>query len=262
MRLGVIADVHGNLTALEAVLDQLRREGVDAYACGGDLVGYGPQPNECVGLIAELGATCVAGNHDLMALDLGSAPAPGTLAQRTLDWVRSTLTAESREFLAALPRLATPHSSVLMAHGSLESTTEYVRDADAAARQLRLLAARAPDAMTLLLGHTHHPLAYGSQSGSLRPRPGGRRLRPHRADERWVLNPGSVGQPRERRPLSRFLVLETDGPTATFHAITYDEEAVAAALATRGLPPDACHMRPRPVRRGLVRLRDRLRRGS
>ena len=120
MRYGVIADVHGNLDALRAVLRAIDREGVDRHLVAGDLVGYGPYPNECVAAVAELSAICVAGNHDLIALGALSDERCIELARRSLTWTRRVLGADERAFLAALPRVDTAPGGVRMAHGSLD----------------------------------------------------------------------------------------------------------------------------------------------
>ena len=116
MRLGVFADVHGNLPALRAVLDVLAAERVDGYLCAGDLVGYGAQPNECVELVAELRATCVAGNHDLMATGRLDDDGIGPLARDTV--TAAALEPFARAYLSELPLTAVAHD-VLVAHGSV-----------------------------------------------------------------------------------------------------------------------------------------------
>src|SRR5688572_30513028 len=103
MRLGVIADIHGNLHALEAAFATLNREGVDGYVCLGDLVGYGAFPNECVERVAETGAVCVAGNHDLIALGRLPDDQCIPLARHSLEWTSRQLTPASRDYLSRLP---------------------------------------------------------------------------------------------------------------------------------------------------------------
>jgi predicted phosphodiesterase len=214
-RYGVIADVHGNLRALEAVLAAMGE--VDGWLCAGDLVGYGPRPNECVERVAGLpGLVVVAGNHDLMAVDRLPLAGLGPLPLQTLEWTRRVLGREAREWLSALPLRASTPDRVEMAHGSLDDPTEYVRDCDAAAAQ----SARVPHARALVLGHTHHPLCCGR-----------------------VLNPGSVGQSRERRPVARALSLERGGEPC-FLTFDYDVRATRAELREAGLPVHACHLAP------------------
>ena len=227
-RYGVIADVHGNVHALSAVLDALSARGFERLICAGDLVGYGPRPNECVERIASLDAVAVAGNHDLMAIDRLAADGAGSLAERTLDWTRAQLSPATRSYLEGLPLRASA-DGVEIAHGSLDDPTTYVHDCPAAAAEL----AKVPDARAVILGHTHHPLECGA-----------------------LFNPGSVGQSRERRPVARAMILDVgESVKAEFLAIDYDVAATERELREAGLPPGACHLKP-----GLVaRLRRYLR---
>src|SRR3954447_4441079 len=106
MRYGLISDIHGNLSALRAVLAVLTREEVDGFLCAGDVVGYGPQPNECVEVIAQLDGAGVAGNHDLIALGRLGEDGLSRLARRSLAWTRDVLAPEARDWLARLPPTA------------------------------------------------------------------------------------------------------------------------------------------------------------
>src|SRR4051795_1126429 len=118
MRIGLIADVHANLPALETALAALERERVDAYVCAGDLVGYGPHPNETVARVRELDPVCVAGNHDLMALGRLSEDRADSLARQALAWTRKQLDDETRAYLEALPLTAQAAGGrVAVAHG-------------------------------------------------------------------------------------------------------------------------------------------------
>jgi predicted phosphodiesterase len=241
MGYALIADIHANLPALEAALEALAgidRE-IDGYLCAGDLVGYGPHPNECVERLRSLGALSVAGNHDLMAVGRLPVERADELARTTLEWTRTALSEETRAYLLELP-LRARSGSVAIAHGSLEDARDYVRDAAAAGAQLEALAVAEPDASLLLLGHTHTPAAYGSSSGRLR---GSSVRRP--AAERWLVNPGSVGQAREWRPLVRFAVLDPEREECSFHAVSYDTERTRRDLLAAGLPTRAAHRRPR-----------------
>src|SRR3954468_18620422 len=117
MRIGLLSDVHANLFALRSAISRLRAEGVDAWVCAGDLVGYGPHPNECVETIAELGPTCVAGNHELMLLDELPAPRAGPLPRIGIAWTREVVRPDVRAYLAALPRTE-GLDALTIAHGS------------------------------------------------------------------------------------------------------------------------------------------------
>lgn len=241
MRYGLVSDVHANLPALEAVLAALCAEGVEELLCAGDLVGYGPHPDECVARLADAGARCVAGNHDLIALGRLSLQRTDALARRTLEWTRDTISPATREALERLPALFA-EDGVVMAHGSLDDPQCYVRTGDQAREQLDRLAREHPGKRVLVLGHTHRARAYGARRGVIRLRPRGQvRLA---EGETLLLNPGSVGQARERRPLARAAVLDLDRGEARLLALRYDHARTVRDLVARGLPPEAAHRRP------------------
>jgi predicted phosphodiesterase len=249
-RIGVIADVHGNLPALEPVLAELDRAAVDRVLCAGDVVGYGPFPNECVARVRESAAACVAGNHDLMAIGRLEQGRPGGLVRETMDWTRGVLAPDSRAWLEDLPRSLT-EEGLVMAHGSLGDPTVYVY-ADDAAEQL----ATVPPGTLMVLGHTHEPLSFGERRGIRLERRAGEVA--IEAGERLLVNPGSVGQPREWRALARFAVIDLGAGVVRHRAIRYDEPRVKRALADAGLPSGACHRRPAVgwlIRRRLSRIR-------
>ncbi len=264
MRYGVISDVHGNLAALEAVLAALDAIGVDAYACAGDLVGYGPQPNECVDAMRELGAVVVAGNHDLITLGALSDDRCIRIARESLRWTRGVLTDSARDYLARLPLRAELEGGVVLAHGSFDDPQEYVVRGEQAARELRRLAEAAPGADALVVGHTHRPVA--SDGVTFRTRFASRERIALAPGRRWLVNPGAVGQSREARVRARFLVLDLERREATFHAVRYDVRTTRALLRREGLSPRSVHLAPwrshpllRPVIRAARRARVRTR---
>jgi predicted phosphodiesterase len=253
MRYGVLADIHGNLHALRAALSALGREGVDRYLIAGDLVGYGPNPNECVELVAGLDAVCVAGNHDLIALDLLSDDRCPELARRSLRWTRSVLTDEARAFLASLPLRATAPGGIVMAHGSLDDPQEYTRRPQEAVSQLTKLSQDGRDAHILILGHTHRSWAFALSSGAMPTR----KPISVQGGDPVLLNPGGVGQSRswELRARARFLMLDLEPGLATFFVIPYELDLCRAALKRAGLSPRSCHIRPSPLDKGRRALR-------
>ena len=260
MRYGVLADIHGNLYALRAALSALGREGVDRYLIAGDLVGYGPHPNECVELVAGLDAVCIAGNHDLITLGRLSDDRCPELARRSLRWTRSVLANDARAYLASLPLRATVPGGIVMAHGSLDDPQEYTRKPRQAAAQLTRLSQNGPEARILLLGHTHRAWAFALGSGTIPTRSpvalGG--------DDAVLLNPGGVGQSRswELRARARFLVLDATRELATFFAISYELDLCRTALRRAGLSPRSCHVRPSPLGAGRRALRKAARRAG
>jgi len=258
VRYGVLSDVHGNLPALEAALAALASLGVDGYLVAGDLVGYGPFPNECVAAVAALAPVCVAGNHDLIALGRLSSERCIPLARRSLEWTRSVLGAEARAYLAALPlRADAAGGRVVVAHGSLDDPSEYTTRPEQAAAQLERLAAGSPAAQILLLGHTHRPWACDDAGVVLRVRSNGSLAL--REVRRVVLNPGAVGQSRQRLVRARFVVLDLERMTASYHAVPYDTARCRRALRSHGLHARSYHLRRsafralRPIARGAWR---------
>ena len=254
MKLGVIADIHGNLHALERVLGLLRREAVDAYICAGDRVGYAPHPNECIERVVDLGVVCVAGNHDLIAAARLPPDGIGSLARRTLDWTATELRAPNLRLLRHLP-LRAEVGPVLIAHGSIDDPRCYVQP-DRVLDELDRLTGTLANTAVLVLGHTHQPLAYGSASGELVTSRSGK-VRFQRG-EALALNPGSVGQSRERRPVARFAILDLERREVDLRDTAYDHVACRRALRQRGLPARAYHQDPNGVRARLGRFRRRV----
>jgi len=246
VRVGLISDVHGNLFALRAVLAALGRAGTETILCAGDLVGYGPHPNECVEAIAELGIRCVTGNHDLMAVGRLSDRECVRLARDSQRWTQDVLTPPTRAFLEALPaRLEA--GPIVVAHGSLDDPREYIVSETHAAGQLHGLAVAYPASRLLVLGHTHRQWVYAAGYHTLRVPHGGRLPL---AATRHLLNPGSVGQSRqwERTPRARFMVLDLDCWLVECHAIGYDVSASRQALRRAGFGRAALHSPPGPKR--------------
>lgn len=258
MRIGLLADVHANLPALQAALHHLETQGVDTVLVAGDLVGYGASPNECVELLAGRGAVCVAGNHDLFMVGRLPAARFSGQALRAAQVTGPLLSADTRAYLAGLPtcrRLG----EVVMAHGSLDDPEEYVEDRPRIVELLREMRVREPGSRTLVLGHTHHQRRVRAITVDAE----GRRAR--------FVNPGSVGQSRAReaRPRVRLAVLDTATGAPRFLRLAYDVAEASRRLASLGLD-DRClhstpelsyrigHRLPRSVRSSVKRIRARV----
>jgi predicted phosphodiesterase len=256
VRLGVISDVHANLDALTAIIAAVRRRGVDAWVSAGDLIGYGPHPNECVDVVGELGVAGVAGNHELIVL--GRLPGAGSSerAQVSHHWTREALRDDVVEYLAALP-LRLEIGPLVVTHGSLDDPEEYVRTAGQAAAQLNRLEHSHPAARLLVLGNTHRQLLVGQGEGAVTVRTGALTHLP--ASRRHVLNPGSVGQSRqwERPPRARAAVLDLEHGSVLFERIRYDVRAARRELERAGLPYRSLHAPP-PLRAAVARRMRRL----
>lgn len=233
MRYAVFSDVHGNMEALETVLEDAARHRPDAYVCLGDIVGYGPDPNECVARVRALGGDAIAGNHDRAALGGADLEMFSPLARTAIEWTMTVLSDDTRRFLAALPlRLETP--AFLAVHGSpRDPVDEYILDLPTA------LAVFNDSHFSLcLVGHSHVPGAFVLRSDgrvSARGLPPGEPVRLARGS-RYIVNVGSVGQPRDGDPRASYLLLDASPLTATLRRLRYPITSTQEKMMARGLP--------------------------
>ena len=233
MRIAVISDVHANLYALEAVLGEIDRNPPAEIWCLGDTVGYGPRPNESCALVRGRCSLALVGNHDLVALgssEVGVEDFNPEAAAASL-WTAEELSADSREFLSALEPKAATDRFELFHGGPRDPVWEYVLDEQAAADAFALT-----EAPTVLVGHSHVAMAILLVGGALEGRaaPDG-----HEVDlggGRRLLNPGSVGQPRDGDPRAAWLDVDLDAGRARFRRITYPVARTQAEIRERGLP--------------------------
>lgn len=243
-RIGLIADVHGNRFALRAVIDVLRERGATSWICAGDLVGYGAAPDECVEVVCSLpGLTVVAGNHDLLALGHLDAARHSAGVRQSTAWTAERIAPSTRRVLEALPLRAATPEGLVVTHGSLGSVEEYVRDPAAALDQLEQLGSEAPTARGIVLGHTHLPMI-------------------HEAFGRRLVNPGAVGQSRDRDPRAHCALLDPGTLGVEPLRVAYDVDRARSAQRAAGLPPGFLHLRPPSVARRAWRRARRLRRSS
>ena len=229
-RVGVISDVHGNWHALEAVLAALEAEEPDEVWCLGDLVGYGPRPNRCCAEVERRAEMCLAGNHDLGVLgeiDLGEFSPDAAASAR---WTQGVLEDSSRAYLDALEPTARRDGVELYHASPRDPVWDYVLSAEAAVVSLELT-----EAPLVLVGHSHVPLAIVLEGDRLAGGLAADETIAELETGRWLLNPGSVGQPRDGDPRAAFLMIE-QGRRATFHRVEYPVEKTQAEIAERGLP--------------------------
>lgn len=242
MRYGLLADVHANLGALQVAIRTLRDEGVDGWLCAGDVVGYGPHPNECVELVAELAPVVVAGNHELLVTGELSDDRSGRLARETTPWTRHVLREDAHAWIAGLGRTAAV-PGVLMTHAALDDPQRYVRSTGDAVAELAAAHVLDEDTGVLVVGHTHEArLCTATGDDRRAPRGLDARLPP---GARVLVNPGSVGQSRGREavPLARFGLLDLDRREVRLLARGYDHVAERAALRRHRLPAESLHKR-------------------
>jgi diadenosine tetraphosphatase ApaH/serine/threonine PP2A family protein phosphatase len=229
MRVAVLSDIHSNLVALDAVL--AHAGGVDAIWHLGDVVGYGPDPDGVVARLAERAAVGVRGNHDAAALGGPEIEWFNPDARAAAEWTRDVMALRTRSWLAALP-LREAFGPMTLVHGSLrDPLREYIASLGVALANLAVLTTTYG-----LHGHTHVPVAFiddGTDIDVIDPSDGATLVLDER---RTLLNPGSVGQPRDGDPRAAYLLLDTVALTATWHRVGYDVASVQAAIRAAGLP--------------------------
>ncbi len=210
MRVGLISDIHANLPALEAVLDDMPP--VEQIICAGDIIGYNPWPRACLERVRSIATVTVQGNHD-RTVETPHRYSANRMAKAGLEHAKQTLTDEQREWLEALPRESTfGNERYLLVHSHPETLGKYVYP-----HEFPDLRPYLEDYDGVVLGHTHVQ---------------------HKAtvDDRVAVNPGSVGQPRDGDPRAAYAVLETATNEVTLHRVEYDIERVYEEIVSVGLP--------------------------
>jgi diadenosine tetraphosphatase ApaH/serine/threonine PP2A family protein phosphatase len=238
LRLAILSDIHSNLPALEAVLEQVQAAEVEQTWCLGDVVGYGAQPNECAALVRERCSLSLVGNHDLAALDRLDISTFSPAAAAAVRWTRETMSSETAEFLARLGPAAETADVALYHASPRDPVWEYVLWPDQAAECIRVQSSRIS-----LVGHSHVALFFALAEDGPGGRPGEARGAQAGAGTslavgrgRWLINPGSVGQPRDGDPRAAWLELDTEAWQATFHRVGYDIDRAADAIVATDLP--------------------------
>lgn len=235
MRLAILSDIHGNLDAFEAVLEDLATRRVDAVYSLGDNIGYGAQPEEVVELLLRRGIPSVLGNHELAALDPSTLDWFNPAARRSLVLTLSWLPPDTQALLAALPAFRSVHGLRLVHGFPPDSPTTYLFEIpwiDFAARF-----ATFPERLCFV-GHTHLLGLYRLHEGQVFEetlREGEQALDPA---SRYLVNVGSVGQPRDGDPRAKYVIWDEGRGTMEVRCVPYDASAAAAKILARGLPPE------------------------
>jgi diadenosine tetraphosphatase ApaH/serine/threonine PP2A family protein phosphatase len=230
LRYAILGDVHSNLEALEAVLDALESERIDHYVCVGDVVGYGADPKPCLDRIRDLCDVIVAGNHDWAVAGTLSMEFFNAYAKAAIHWTRAQLEDDDIAWLRDLPLQADVDRRTLLVHSTVHDPAafDYLLTSYDAHLSMRVL--KKP---LCFVGHSHIPITFMERGG----------LGFTFADtidltrvEKVIVNPGSVGQPRDENPEAAYAIYDTVKRRVTLHRVAYDIETASAKIREAGLP--------------------------
>jgi len=231
MRYGIFADIHSNLEALEAVIEAYKKESIGGYLCAGDIVGYATDPGECIEKVSSLAGIAIAGNHDWAAVTLFADDYFNPVARQALDWTRKNLNDQGRSFLETL-KLTYGNNDLVMAHGTLQKPQDfnYMSNGYMAEETFRLL-----EADICFVAHTHVPgicimgsdkfLSYTQES-----------CVDIKAGNKYIVNVGSVGQPRDGNPDSAYCIYDSVKRKVQIKRVSYNTEITRGKIIDAGLP--------------------------
>ena len=229
-RVAIFSDIHGNLAALEKVLGEIDKIGADYLVCCGDVVGYGANPNECIDVLRERKVPTIAGNHDYAALSRIDITYFNEIAKRSINWTRTTLTPENQEWLTNLP-MTIEAGDMLFVHASPRNPEawNYVITLGDARQSFKHFGQRA-----CFIGHSHTPFIVENHEGSLScPTVPSVEMKEGR---RYLVNVGSVGQPRDRNPDACYTIYDREAGKIEICRVEYDIERTQEAIRKQGLP--------------------------
>ena len=231
MRYGIFSDIHSNLEALDAVIEAYREEKIDKYLCVGDVVGYASSPKECIEKIRMLAMITAAGNHDWASVNLISTDYFNPLAKEAVFWTQRNLDEEGRYFLEHL-MLVYKNEDLTMVHGTLDEPGDfnYMTDGYIVSRTFELL-----ETNICFVGHTHVPGVFIKSKDS--------RIRYQensniniKEDSKYIINVGSVGQPRDGNPKAAYCIYDSDKKNVQIKRISYDIQVTGKKIIAEGLP--------------------------
>lgn len=231
MRYGICSDIHSNLESLEAVIGAYKNESIDKYLCAGDVVGYAANPKECINRIEALPMIVVAGNHDWASINLTSVDHFNLNAKKAIFWTRDNIDSKDKDFLGSL-KLVYKNEDLTLVHGSLENPEDfnYMADVYTAWQTFKLL-----ETNICFVGHSHvvgiftidgaERINY-QEDGPVDIKQG----------NRYIINVGSVGQPRDGNPDAAYCVYDTDRQNIQIKRISYDIQEARRKIIDAGLP--------------------------
>lgn len=235
MKALIVSDLHSNAEALRAVMSRVRRKRIDEIICLGDFVGYGAEPNQILDTMRNFRGrkVYIRGNHDRVAAGIDAGETFNAPAREAAIWTRDHLSGPNRTFVKRLPQGPLSHAGLMLCHGSPYDEDEYVFNEHHAAQILALY-----NAPVILYGHTHLPVIFAIDSAHQVSGVAVRGEATYRLDpeKRYLINPGSVGQPRDRNPDASCALVDTDRMTVQFLRVPYDVKKTQESILKAGLP--------------------------
>lgn len=232
MRYGLISDIHGNLEALNAVLKDLEKERIDTYLCVGDIVGYGANPKECIEIVRSLKPeVLIAGNHEWGVLGFLDLDYFNQYAREAVIWTKRILSHAEMEYLKSF-KLTSIDKNITLVHGSLDEPKEfyYVFKSEDADPTLNI-----QKTLVSFVGHSHFPGIFRSDGGrSVEVDGMNTKIEP---DKKYLINIGSIGQPRDGDPRAAFGIYDEGAGTVEIRRVDYNIEAAQSKILAAGLPP-------------------------
>jgi predicted phosphodiesterase len=230
MKYGIFGDIHGNLEALQAVVEQLKNQGVEKFICVGDIVGYGANPVECVDLVRELNSTVVAGNHDFATIEKLNIDFFNSYAREAVVWTRKQITQEHTDFLAGLNLVEKIEDTMTVVHGSLNfpEMFDYIQTSYDAHLSLQSL-----ETQICFLGHSHVPVSFFQKKTVSYSMESEFKLE---EGQSALVNVGSVGQPRDENPEACFAVYDPEEKLIHVLRTPYDIDLAGRKILEAGLP--------------------------
>lgn len=233
MRIAILSDIHGNLEALQACLNELDKLRPDKVYCLGDIVGYGANPEECVNIVAQAGWQSVLGNHDAAVIDPSEMTPMNPMARQALEWTAQNLSDKAKDFLKSLPLKIPISDDAIASHGLPHKPSDWLYSDDPYAVLNAFL--QVP-AKVMFVGHLHyaHSYKYEKEEGKLMlyQLPESLDL----SEGRYIVNVGSVGQPRDDDHRACLVIFDDAIPAVIYHRIQYDTALAAKKIVDAGLP--------------------------
>ena len=228
----LFSDIHGNLEALNTVIEDARNQGATNFACLGDVVGYGPDPGGCIAKVQEIGCVCIKGNHDEDASGDRDLWNLSNNAKESLEWTRERLTQSQKQWLRDLPYQKRLGRNMLV-HATLEDpgSWEYVLNKFDA--EMALSKQKVP---LCFFGHTHVPVSYATNGSSVKKINDSEIILDKAS--RYLVNVGSVGQPRDGVPKACYVIFDSAAQTLNYRRLDYNIKEVVKSIAEAGLSPD------------------------